>query len=297
MNNYYKEAPPYDLEKYGMEFFSQKNHGQGITAKAHIHPAIEFLYIMKGSFDIDINSSRITANTGDLVLFRANTIHTVRHISEGEGEYYVLKISPALLFQIFRGNDSNNCVVPFIHKNSGDISHFPVGIIPPETKQILDSMIYEREHSDGFFYALERSFAAAFLVSLLRTVMKPTVSNGISGEINEKSVSLIYDVVKYINENYALDITPGECAASVHLSYSYFSKIFRAVMGKTFKEYLTEVRLAKAHNTLISTELPITDVATACGYNNLSYFIFEYRKAYKKTPGETRKELSLQTKR
>ena len=63
-------------------------------------------------------------------------------------------------------------------------------------------------------------------------------------------------------------------------------------MGKTFKEYLTGVRLAKAHNILISTSLPITDVAVACGYSNLSYFISEYRKAYGKTPRDARKEFS-----
>jgi AraC-like DNA-binding protein len=63
-------------------------------------------------------------------------------------------------------------------------------------------------------------------------------------------------------------------------------------MGKTFKEYLTGVRLAKAHNILISTNLPITDVAASCGYGNLSYFISEYRRVYDKTPRDTRKALS-----
>ncbi len=294
MNNYYKETPPHNLENYGMEFFKQKNFGQGITARAHIHPAIEFLYIVNSDFEISINNTLITANAGDLVLLRANTIHTVRHTCKGEGEYFVLKIDPTLLFQIFRGNDNNRYVIPFIHKDNDDISHFPADAIPTETKAILDSMIHEYENSDIFFYAIERSLAAAFLVSLLRTVIKPIPSKAEYSEISEKSVALIHEVVKHINENYSLDITPAECAASVHLSYSYFSKIFRAVMGKTFKEYLTGVRLAKAHNVLISTELPITDIAATCGYNNLSYFIFEYRKAYGKTPGETRKELSAE---
>ena len=107
----------------------------------------------------------------------------------------------------------------------------------------------------------------------------------------EKTVALIHQSVQYINENYASDITPNQCAASIHLSYSYFAKLFRAVIGKTFKEYLTGVRLAKAHNALLSTAIPITDVAVACGYTNLSYFISEYKKVYGKTPGDTRKEL------
>ena len=290
MTEFYKEIPPPDLETYGIEFLNQKNNYSGVIARAHIHPSIEFIYITKGIFQIGVDNEQFTAQAGDLVLFRANAVHTTRHIGEEEGEYYVLKINPTLLFQIFLGNDSNSCVLPFIHKNAGDISLFPAAVIPKETKSILDSMIYELEHADRFFFTSARAFAASFLVSLLRTVIMPYRVVSETDDISERSVALIYESVKYINENYASDITPAECAASIHLSYSYFAKLFRAVVGKTFKEYLTGVRLAKAHNILISTSLPITDVAITCGYGNLSYFISEYRRVYGKTPRETRKE-------
>ena len=196
-----------------------------------------------------------------------------------------------LLFQIFTGKDNNGCVIPFIHKSSDDISFFKSEIIPDETKEILDDMICEYNRSDRFFYASERAFAARLLISLLRSLISTKTAIDDS-DISERSVALIHKSVKYINDNYASDITPDECAASIHLSYSYFAKLFRAVMGKTFKEYLMGVRLAKAHNILISTTLPITDVAASCGYGNLSYFISEYKKIYGKTPRETRKEIS-----
>ena len=63
-------------------------------------------------------------------------------------------------------------------------------------------------------------------------------------------------------------------------------------MGKTFKEYLVSIRLAKAKSILLSTNIPITDVALACGYTNLSYFIAEYKKAFGKTPKQVRKDIS-----
>ena len=291
MSDFYKEQSPPALSIYGIEFFSQKKANSGVVARAHIHPAIEFLYISTGIFEIGIDGERFIANVGDLVLFRANAIHTTRLISEGEGEYYVLKINPTLIFQFFHGEDSNECIIPFIHKSERDISFLAAKDIPNETRAVLEEMICEYNRADEFFYASERAYAARLLISLLRSVIPPRRSID-DGEISEKTVSLIHESVKYINENYAADITPTECAASIHLSYSYFAKLFRAVMGRTFKEYLTEVRLAKAHNILLSTSLPITDVATACGYGNLSYFISEYRKAYGKTPRDTRKEFS-----
>lgn len=291
MADFYREKEVPSLEEYGIEFFKQQNNSAGITARAHIHPAIEFIYITQGTFQIGIDNEQFMAGVGDFVLFRANAIHTIRLVSDSAGEYYVLKVNPTLLFQIFLGSENSGCVIPFIHRYPNDVSCFHSDSIPPEAKQILNAMIDECEHADRFFFAIERAHAASLLISLLRTVIKPRNVFGDSSEISEKSVALIYESVKYINENYASDISPTDCAASIHLSYSYFAKLFRAVMGKTFKEYLTGVRLAKAHNILLSTDLPITDVATACGYSNLSYFISEYRKVYGRTPRETRKDI------
>lgn len=73
---------------------------------------------------------------------------------------------------------------------------------------------------------------------------------------------------------------------------SYFARLFRAVMGKTFKKYLVSVRLAKAKSILLSTDVSVTDVAMACGYSNLSYFISEYKKEFGKTPRQERKEIT-----
>ena len=292
MADFYKEITPLVLETYGIEFFPQTLSSTGVIARAHVHPAIEFIYITKGDFEIGIDSEQFKATAGDLILFRANTVHTTRHTGEGSGEYFVLKIDPTLLFQFFPDKDITSCVIPFLHREKGDISYFPADTMPADTKEILEKMILEYRREDQYFFVIQRALASALLVSLLRSSIKPNAIYGDSGEISEKSVGLIYESVKYINENYASDITPTECAASIHLSYSYFAKLFRAVMGKTFKEYLTGVRLAKAHNILISTNLPITDVAASCGYGNLSYFISEYRRVYDKTPRDTRKALS-----
>ena len=293
MVEFYRESRQPCLEEYGIEFFPLQHKSSGMVTRAHIHPAIEFIYITSGKYEVGIDNELHTAKSGDLLLFRSNAIHTLKYIEENDtvGEYFVLKINPSLLFQIFTGNDSVSCVIPFIHKSVEDISFYPSHSLPDETRDILEAMISEYKSSDRFFHACERAHAARFLISLLRHVFSP--KNMVDdGDISEKSVALIHKSVNYINENYASDITPANCAASIHLSYSYFAKLFRAVMGMTFKEYLTGVRIAKAHSVLISTDLSITDVSAACGYSNLSYFISEYKKLYGKTPKDTRKELS-----
>jgi AraC-like DNA-binding protein/mannose-6-phosphate isomerase-like protein (cupin superfamily) len=294
MADYYREEVGSSLVDHGVEFFPLSQKKQGLVTRAHIHPAIEFIYVVGGRYEIGVDSETYVAEAGDLLLFRSNAIHTLTHIDEGEteGKYYVIKINPTLLFHIFSEKDDNSFVIPFIHKSPSDVSFIPKKNMPEATLQALEYMIAEYNRSDALFNASERAGCAALLISLLREVIAPRSTSDAS-EVSEKNLSLIHESVKYINENYASDITPEDCAKSIHLSYSYFAKLFRAVVGKTFKEYLTGVRIAKAHSIIISTDLPITDVAISSGYNNLAYFIAEYKKVYGKTPRESRKERKI----
>ena len=59
-------------------------------------------------------------------------------------------------------------------------------------------------------------------------------------------------------------------------------------MGKTFKEYLCGVRMSRAHAMLLYGDLSVTEVASACGYSNLSYFVAEYKKVFGVTPKLTK---------
>ena len=179
---------------------------------------------------------------------------------------------------------------PFLLKQIGEKSFFSPSEISEGFKRIFSGMI-ESIDSDGDVYLLNERALASLLIIEMNKNMIPTHEN--TASITEKSVSLIYECVDYINNNYASDICAEECADMLHISYSYFARLFRAVMGKTFKEYLVSVRLAKAKSILISTKIPITDVALACGYANLSYFIAEYKKSFGKTPKQARKEMSV----
>ena len=291
MADFYKEKELPQLIEYGIEFFPLRHAGKENFTRAHIHPEIEFIYVTEGIYEIGIEDESFTAKSGDLLLLRSNVIHTLQHIGGDEGEYFALKIKPTILFRIFAEKADCGCVIPFIHRSGGDISFFSSDTLCAETKAILEEMIAEHHKSDKFSNVGVTALATMLLISLLRSVISPKNSFD-DGEISEKNVSLIHESIKFINENYASDITPADCAALIDLSYSYFAKLFRAVVGKTFKEYLTGVRLAKARNILLTTTLPVTDVGAACGYGNLSYFISEYKKAYGKTPRDVRKELS-----
>ena len=79
-------------------------------------------------------------------------------------------------------------------------------------------------------------------------------------------------------------VTEADAASFVNLSYSYYSKLFRRVVGKNFNDYLTTVRINEAERLLLSTEQTITEIALATGFATSSHFIEKFRKIKNITP-------------
>ena len=291
MQKYYIENKNFELQKYGIEFFSVTPMQSGTIVKPHIHPSLEFIYVKSGIFEISVdNVHTFTAHEGDMLIFRANTIHTILNASEERSLYYVLKVSPTIVFNTFACEDQGKYAFPFLQKRKDDVICILGSDMADELVRLWREMIYEYEHRSDSFYLAQRINASRLLLYLLRSRLAPRASEAPASEISERSVEQIYGVVDFINNNFSSDITPIDCAEMLHISYGYFAKLFKAVVGKTFKEYLCDVRMSHAHNLLTSSNDSVTEIASMCGYDNLSYFVAEYKKTFGKTPKAVQKE-------
>ena len=61
MADYFKEKALPQLLEYGIEFFPLQHKEQGGVTKAHIHPAIELIYVTAGRYDIGIDNEIFAA--------------------------------------------------------------------------------------------------------------------------------------------------------------------------------------------------------------------------------------------
>lgn len=104
--------------------------------------------------------------------------------------------------------------------------------------------------------------------------------------IPEKSISAT--VIEYMQENMEHRITLDDLSRLISLEKSYFLRLFRKETGKTPIEMLIEMRLNKASDLILSTNLTVAEIAERCGYNTVSFFISEYKKRYGITPDAQR---------
>ncbi|BFH68421.1 DNA-binding response regulator [Paenibacillus dendritiformis] len=95
-------------------------------------------------------------------------------------------------------------------------------------------------------------------------------------------------ITKYIEDHYGDDLSLDSLAAKVYLSPHYLSSMFKKTMGCGLNKYIKNVRMRKAKELLTSTHLKVSDISSAVGYRDVSYFCQNYRDFYGRTPEKYR---------
>lgn len=95
----------------------------------------------------------------------------------------------------------------------------------------------------------------------------------------KKYSNIVAKAVAYMQEHFAqADISLNTVAQVVSVRSTYFSAVFSQQMGKTFVEYLTELRMDKAKQLLRCTDMSSGNIAFTVGYNDAHYFSFLFKK-------------------
>lgn len=95
---------------------------------------------------------------------------------------------------------------------------------------------------------------------------------------------------RYMEKNMGKMITRDEVAEQVWLSPSYFSRLFKQVVGVGYNEYLTELRIKKAKQLLLQN-ISVADIAGIVGFSDARYFGIIFHKKTGYTPSEYRRAL------
>lgn len=102
---------------------------------------------------------------------------------------------------------------------------------------------------------------------------------------NSEKIKTVYD---YVQKNYNKKIKVEEVANLIELSVVSFSRLIKKRTGKSFVEFLNELRLGHATRQLLETNKSVTDICYECGFNNISNFNRIFKKSQGCTPSEFR---------
>ena len=91
-------------------------------------------------------------------------------------------------------------------------------------------------------------------------------------------------VIKLMEENIEEPVSPSVLASDVSMSTRQLERLFRRYMNRSPKRYYMELRLKKARNLLLQTDMSVINVALACGFASPSHFSKCYRASFQTTP-------------
>ena len=91
-------------------------------------------------------------------------------------------------------------------------------------------------------------------------------------------------VIRTMEQNIEDPISPAQLAKEVSMSTRQLERLFRRYLNRSPKRYYMELRLAKARNLLMQTDMSVINVALACGFASPSHFSKCYRAHYQTTP-------------
>ena len=91
-------------------------------------------------------------------------------------------------------------------------------------------------------------------------------------------------VIQMMEKNSEEPISPSILAREVGMSTRQLERLFRRYLNRSPKRYYMELRLQKARNLLMQTEMSVINVALACGFASPSHFSKCYRSHYNTTP-------------
>jgi AraC family transcriptional regulator len=107
--------------------------------------------------------------------------------------------------------------------------------------------------------------------------------------ISTRDEQRVAEVIRYMEERFDEPCALGDLAHRAGLSPFHFLRIFRATTGLTPHQHLLRTRLRAAATCLARTDIPITEIALAVGFEDLSNFTRTFRAEYALSPSQWRR--------
>ena len=111
-----------------------------------------------------------------------------------------------------------------------------------------------------------------------------------SGAGEQRKERPIHVITRYLQEHLAEEVSLSVLAEEFHLSAQYISQLFKNEIGVGFLTYLTNIRMERAKQLLLSTSLSIAEVSEQSGYGDYRVFTKVFKKAEGITPSQYRRD-------
>lgn len=228
----------------------------------------QLLYIQSGTVIFTIDGKTVPLSAKTAVIFHPGEpqIYTYPH-GEHPKTYWLHIGGSAVEGFLKKLNLFEQHIFPVIDDN----------MLTDSICSAVDEMISQR---NGYDYAAI-SYAMQACLCLSRNE-DSKFKNSLQNAVEQIKIKIRHD--------YKTDVSNAEYAAEYNMSVSYFMHLFKQLTGTTPQKYKLQLRLETAQHMLISSTLPIGEIATQVGFNSAMYFCRYFNKKIGMSPSQYRKK-------
>ncbi|MEF3302099.1 AraC family transcriptional regulator [Paenibacillus sp. GYB003] len=277
----------YQSTLLAIKIIEVKNNWEPGLLRWHYHEELEFICVKKGSvvFYTDAQSYRL--HKGDVLLIGSNQLHANQRFDCDEAVYLVMHVKLPPFFE--------PAITPYYSYFSEQLrplSELNVifrqqDAVKRRVGQIMRRILKEMQaQTDGFEIAVSLHVKQILLTLYRNDALRADVSKG-------PVLYALRPVFQYVDRQLSGKIDMKEACKLLNMSYNYFSKHFKEVMGTSFIEYVNLRRIRMAERHLATKTASIHEVARMVGLENITHF---YR-LFQRYNGCTPKQYATRLKR
>jgi AraC-like DNA-binding protein len=257
---------------------------RGPVFESHWHEQFQILYFEQGESLIHCNCHPYEVKAGDLVIINNNEIHYGETLCQ-HLIYYIVKVDLNFLLS----SQVDFCQTKYINPLLQGRIRFQNHITQNDqlAEQIQQIVKEYNQQEIGCELAIKEHIYHIIVLLLRQYQQERFHNNGYDRQ--QKAMHHLRTVLEYIDQHYNENISLTQLANLANMSNQHFCRIFKSITGKRPVDYINYLRINKAVMLLSETNLNISEVAMAVGFDDSNYFSRLFKKYQKTSPSAMRK--------
>lgn len=278
-----------DTEYFGMPiryYYVNSSDEEDLKMYAHWHNEIEIQMFEKGASSTTIDHTEVIVNEGDILFIPSQSIH-FGQAETPKIEMHTIVFFTDVLCPMNRDSSVQKYFTPFINRTA--TIPYVIRSTDKGYNEIRACVLQITNHANEKPPYYQLKIMNCLYSLFIHLYEFDYVKIKTHSTVADKNYLAVRDSIAYIEENYSHPLTVEELAFNAGFSKSRFMSIFKEYTNTTCKKFINQYRLDSSKQMLKDTDDTVLNIAVACGYNNISLFNREFKKAFGITPLEYRK--------
>ena len=267
-------------------FIQYGRHDEAMFIHSHADFS-ELVIILGGSATHIVNGEDYPLQKGDVFVINENTSHGYKHTNH----FRICNIMFRPSYFLPSQNDLKGLpgfhalfvLEPALTRQKG--FQECLSLSPKDFNEINQLMVQLHQeyttHPNGYKTMITSLF--------LQMITKLSRLYEVPPQQEESDYLSLANPAAYMERHFREDISIEKLSEMTNMSTRHFRRVFHGIYGTSPLKYINTLRIQHASQLLISTDLPITEVAIHCGFSDANYFSSKFKEATGKSPMAFRK--------